>query len=366
MNYPFRTVEGELVATHSNSSVEHPVEASNVEEAAFDAEGPAFLLFESRGALWGVEARVVREVLLLPEIAPLDGAPRRVGVLDVRGRIVPVVDPGELAGAPRRRFLTSDSVVVIESPGGNGDCLGIIVESVRDVRPLQLDSDHKMTSEAVTGLARVDGEIARLLDVPLLMQFAARETSSVQNAPARAFCPDASPFERAVFQERARALRAGATEEEGASAPTLVALRLGGEVFGLDLEWVREFASRPTVTPVPCAPPDVLGLVNLRGEVVTLLDLRFALGLPVEGDAGAHIAFIECEGVHLGIAVEAVLDVFAPREGELLPPPAASNLQSDAVHAAVFYGENTLAVLDLPNLLQQGGWTLRDRSLALA
>ncbi len=345
MSFSTRTYEGALVSA--------PVEDAGIEQPVIE-DDPAFLLFESRGVLWGAPAKDVCEVLPLPEIEPLDGAPRRVGVLDVRGRIVPVVDPGELAGAPRRRFQTSDSVVVFESDGG--EVLGLIVESVRDVRPLQLDS----SGGAATGLARVDGEMVRLLDVATFLQLAARDRSSPGTSPARPFCPEASPRERAVFLERARLLRAGAVEEEGEIAPTLVAVRMGGENFGLDLGWVREFSARPAVTPVPCAPPDVLGLVNLRGEVVTLLDLRGALGLPVEGDAGAHIAFVECAGVHLGIAVEAVLDVFAPGEDELLPPPAASNLQLEAVRAAVFYGQSTLAVLDLPNLLQQGGWTLRE------
>ncbi|BCM92581.1 chemotaxis protein CheW [Abditibacteriota bacterium] len=320
-------------------------------------EPASYLLFESRGTLCGIAASAVSEVLLLPEIAPLDGAPRWVGILDVRGRIIPVVDPGELVGGAPRRFQISDSVIIVGSARGS---LGIIVEGVRDVRPLLADEIEIAPDGLVAGLARVDGEIVRLLDLAFFARFVARDNLPSETAPARPFCPDALPFERALFVDRARALRADSTATQDDNAPSLVAVRLGGELFGFDLKWVREFATRPTVTPVPGAPSDLLGLVNLRGEVVPLIDLRPALGLPVGDDPGEQITFVEYEGIHVGIAVDEVLDVFAPGESELLSPPAVSGVNGEAVRAAVFYGEGTLAVLDLCNLLQQGGWTARE------
>ena len=317
-------------------------------------EATSYLLFESRGTLCGLVSSAVNEVLLLPEIAPMDGAPNWVGVLDMRGRIVPIVDPGELVGAAQRRFAITDSVVVV---GSGAERIGIVVEGVRDVRSLFEDEIEVAPSGPVAGLARVDGEIVRLFDLAFFLRFATQQIAST-TAPARPFCPAATPSERALFVDRARALRSGATgDTQDAMAPSMVAVRLGGEMFGFDLRWVREFAACPAVTPVPGAPSELLGLVNLRGEVVPLLDLRPALGLTVGEDGDGQITFVECEGTRLGLLVEEVLDVFAPGIDALLPPPAASGTKGAAVRAAVYYGETTLAVLDLCNLLQQGGWT---------
>lgn len=321
-------------------------------------EATSYLLFESRGTLCGLVASTVDEVLLLPEIAPLDRAPNWVGVLDVRGRIVPIVEPGELVGAAPRRFQTSDSVIVV---GAGKERIGVIVEGVRDVRPLLADEIEVAPSGLVAGLARVDGEIVRLFDLAFFLRFATQQVAST-TAPARPFCEGATPVERALFADRARALRADAMEvAEDSTALSMVAVRLGGEMFGFDLRWVREFAACPAVTPVPGAPQELLGLVNLRGEVVPLLDLRPGLGLQSGEIAGGQIMFVECEGSRLGLLVEEVLDVFAPSEGELLPPPAASGVKGEAVRAAVYYGDATLAVLDLCNLLQQGGWAVTTR-----
>ncbi|RYX82885.1 hypothetical protein EON83_17405 [bacterium] len=334
------------------------IDNDNEAEGHDEQQPISYLLFESRASLCAIAANAVSEVLLLPEIAPLDGAPHWVGVLDVRGRIVPIIEPGELAGAAPRRVQSSDSVIIIESERGP---LGLIVEAVSDVR-LLWPSEIEIAPERLTvGLARIDGELVRLFDSPFFARFAQRHNGPNEIVPARHFAPDASPFERALFAGRARALRADANITATDSyAPSLVAVRLGGEVFGFELKWVREFAALPTVTPVPGAPSDLLGLVNLRGEVVPLLDLRPALGLAMPDDYGSQITFVECSGVRLGIAVEAVLDVFAPAEGEMLPPPAASGLKGDAVTAAVFYGDATLGVLDLCNLLKRGGWTERE------
>lgn len=351
MNYENNAFPLALEPSHSNS------QGANQDMGI----SKPYLLFESRGALWGVAAEMVCEVLLLPEIAPLDGALWWVGVLDVRGRIIPILELGELSSAQPRCFQTTDSVVIVDSPQGQ---LGLIVEAVRDVRFLPEGENEGTSVATVQALTRADGEIVRLLNLAFVARFAAHETVPPEATSARSFCPEASSEERALFLQRARALLADTSSEgEDAIAPTLVAVCIGGETFGLEMEWVREFAQRPHVTPVPGASPDLLGLVNLRGEVVPLLDLRPALGLPPKDGMGEQITFVECGGLHVGIAVDDVLNVFAPREGDLLPPPTASHCSGDGVRAAIFYEGATLAVLDLPAVLQQAGWAMSEMAV---
>ncbi len=312
-----------------------------------------YLLFESRGLLTALPASAVGEVLPLPEATPVDGAPGWVGVLDVRGRLLPVVDLGEVSGAAPRRFETTDNVIVIQSDSA---ALGLIVERVREVRAIAPGDIELAPTGGGAGVARVEGELVRVLDAGSLLGFAARGEADGA-APARPFCPDASPDERALWRERARVLRAPTTASPSNERVTsFVAVRLGGETFGLPLEGVREFAATPHVTPVPGGPPDLLGLVNRRGEVVPLLDLRGALGLPTGGDAGAHIAFVESGGAPLGLAVEDVLGVWSPPASELMAAPSGANAGGESVRAAASYGGQTLAILDLAPLLARAGW----------
>ncbi|MBI2158723.1 MAG: chemotaxis protein CheW, partial [Candidatus Rokubacteria bacterium] len=78
-----------------------------------------------------------------------------------------------------------------------------------------------------------------------------------------------------ILQDRARAL-AKPLEEPSAQGETLDLLVLGlaGERYGIDAAHVLEVVQLPELVPVPCTPPVVLGVVNHRGRVLTVLDLR--------------------------------------------------------------------------------------------
>ncbi len=66
----------------------------------------------------------------------------------------------------------------------------------------------------------------------------------------------------------------------------LVVFKLGGEDFGVDIMQVREIIGKEAITPVPNAPPFIMGVMNLRGQITTIIDLRKKLGLAPERGPG--------------------------------------------------------------------------------
>jgi purine-binding chemotaxis protein CheW len=91
---------------------------------------------------------------------------------------------------------------------------------------------------------------------------------------------------------------------------TAVHLRVlvGGEQYALAVEHVAEVLELSEVTPVPGAPPALLGLLNLRGETLSVVDLASALGLPGE-HRRARLVVASDNGRRAGLAIDAVLDV---------------------------------------------------------
>ena len=81
--------------------------------------------------------------------------------------------------------------------------------------------------------------------------------------------------------------------------------RAAGEWFALPLERVREVCPRAGVTRVPRAPAPVLGVMNLRGRVVTVVDLARCLGLPAEGEAGPHLVLLDLGDPDLSVGLPA-------------------------------------------------------------
>lgn len=98
-----------------------------------------------------------------------------------------------------------------------------------------------------------------------------------------------------------------------------LALRLGGEVYGMPLTHVREILLVPPVTPVPRAPYDILGIINVRGQLVTVIDLRRRLRVPTEeASKRSRVLLVPGpEGELLGLFVDEVMQVYRLGQSEI-------------------------------------------------
>jgi purine-binding chemotaxis protein CheW len=98
---------------------------------------------------------------------------------------------------------------------------------------------------------------------------------------------------------------------------------LDGHLFGVAVSSVQEVLKQQDVTPVPLAPREVSGLINLRGQIVTTLDLRTRLGLPPrEPDArSVSVVVRAADGGPVSLVVDKIGDVLEAEERLLEPPP---------------------------------------------
>lgn len=89
-----------------------------------------------------------------------------------------------------------------------------------------------------------------------------------------------------------------------------VTVRIAGQLFGMPIERVHDMFVVPELTRVPLSPPEVAGLLNLRGRVVTAIDLRQRLGLPPSEAPGRRMAVgIDDGGDSYGLIVDGVGEV---------------------------------------------------------
>ena len=117
-------------------------------------------------------------------------------------------------------------------------------------------------------------------------------------------------------------------EEEREVFETWVEFRLGGEAFALPVAQVREILRVRDVTPVPHPPFPVIGVINLRGRVVPLLDLRARLALPApEPDADSRIVLVESQRRRIGLLVDGVERVAQLAQSAMRSPDAESKAE---------------------------------------
>ncbi len=134
----------------------------------------------------------------------------------------------------------------------------------------------------------------------------------------------------------------------------LVVVRLDRERYGVPIEHVHEIIRMQEVTRVPRAPGFVEGVINLRGQVIPVIDLRRRFGLPTaERDGACRIVVVEMNGARVGVVVDAVLEVMRIPESATVPPEeilAAS--QVAFLRGVAKHGDGLILLLDLQRVLE--------------
>ncbi|MET0064946.1 MAG: chemotaxis protein CheW [Candidatus Thiodiazotropha sp.] len=149
-------------------------------------------------------------------------------------------------------------------------------------------------------------------------------------------------------------------DDEGGGGPLIqfVTFILMDEVYGINVMQVQEVLRVTEIAPVPGAPSYVLGIVNLRGNVVTVIDTRKRFGLAsTEVDDASRIIVIESERQVVGILVDAVAEVVELRENEIDAAPNVGTEESSRYIQGVATQEDRLLILvDLNKLLTDEEW----------
>ncbi|GLP94950.1 chemotaxis protein CheW [Paraferrimonas sedimenticola] len=150
-------------------------------------------------------------------------------------------------------------------------------------------------------------------------------------------------------------------DKEEQSSETLqqwVTFKLDDEVYGINVMQVQEVLRYTDIAPVPGTPEYVLGIINLRGNVVTVIDTRRRFGLSPGGvDQHSRIVIIEAEKQVVGILVDSVAEVVDLGSSEIDSAPHLGTEESARFIQGVSHREEELLILvDLNKLLSDKEW----------
>ena len=133
----------------------------------------------------------------------------------------------------------------------------------------------------------------------------------------------------------------------------LVSFFLGDEEYGVDIMKVQEIIKMQEITEVPQVPAFVEGVINLRGNVIPVIDLRKRFGLPeVENTKDTRIIVVEIGDTVVGIVVDGVSEVLRIKESLIDPPPKMiAGIGREYLKGIGRLGERLLILLDLDKVL---------------
>jgi purine-binding chemotaxis protein CheW len=133
----------------------------------------------------------------------------------------------------------------------------------------------------------------------------------------------------------------------------LVVFQLGAELYGVEIARVHEIIRLQSVTRVPRAPVFVEGVINLRGKVIPVVDLRRRFGLPTtEHTRASRIVVVEIGDQVVGIIVDGVSEVLRVNTATVEPPsPVVAGIDSEYLHGIAKLSDRLVILLDLDRIL---------------
>jgi purine-binding chemotaxis protein CheW len=143
-------------------------------------------------------------------------------------------------------------------------------------------------------------------------------------------------------------------ESRGTAIPTqLISFAIGDDQYGVDIMAVREIKGWTEITHLPRQPDYVRGVLNLRGVIVPIIDLRCRFGQGLTQATPLHIVIIvQIAAKPVGLLADRVLDIVSLEESQVQPVPRIANVQRlNFLSGLVTVEGAMIALIDLPNLL---------------
>ena len=144
-------------------------------------------------------------------------------------------------------------------------------------------------------------------------------------------------------------------DEEDTLAGRFLTFLLGSESYGIEIRYVTEIIGIQTITEVPELPDYIRGIINLRGKIIPVMDvrLRFKKSFREYNDRTCVIV-VDIQNISIGLIVDSVSEVLAIPEAEIVPPPEVSKEGNKYIRGIGKVGSEVKLLLDCEKLLNDG------------
>lgn len=143
------------------------------------------------------------------------------------------------------------------------------------------------------------------------------------------------------------------TASDAGNVERYLEFALGQECYAIPLLSVREVIAVPNTTPVPYTPAHFIGIMNLRGQVISIVDLRKKLGITAKGDeAETAVIIVDLDPIFVGVIVDSVNTVLALSTKDISPPPEIeSSKNTDYITGVYRQGEKISIMMNIGKVL---------------
>jgi len=275
--------------------------------------------FRADATRYCIAGNAVARIVWMPALSSLDGVPAwYVGVLNLQGERIAVIDFSVWMGHAERQFSVKQKLLILKQDQRR---VAIVID---DVEGLEEWSGELLPLEQNDEIQRLLGEVLDGDDIVMLVNTAALFESS-QRWPHQAiraahWVQAASVDDAAVFQSRTHLLAKEVAPLGRDMRLAYAVVSTGPRLYAIDLDQVMEFCLLKHFTQLPSCPPALVGCMNLRGEIVAILDLGILLGLePSPHDA--QILVLQQGGKKFSVVIASIERLVVASDTNILKMP---------------------------------------------
>lgn len=300
-----------------------------------------YVTFTLGSESFGINLKMVEEIIELPSVTKVpDAPPYVVGVICLREQVLPLLDLSQLLKSePAERPVNPDMVILLSFGQAK---LGIVVDGIQEIIRIReediLPPPQTLSEREAADLEGVVLRPDRMVSLLKILDIITGEDQAKIAAMSTSLLPETAEDAQAAALDL-----------------PMVVFRLGSESYSLRLHEVREIIMVGNITPIPRAPAFIEGVLNLRGEVMPVIDLRSRFGLPRQAvSAMSRIVITPIGGVSTGLVVDAVDEVKGVDQRHLEDPPKVSAVGANAfIEKVARVNEGVIFLLNVQCLLTE-------------
>ncbi len=310
--------------------------------SSLDEKAIRLVVFNLAGQTNAVDVDLVEEIIPAPKVSPLIKAPFFVeGVMKLRGRIVPVVDLQKAMKIPSTDQGLQESVVVMVKLRGRRvgfrvdsvtELLSIPIESIETPRGIVSGVDERF----IKGLVYIGERFMAILDLEAILS-----TEYDNMWPEDGAWDSARP----TIETHLR--------DDTFGARKIISFVLDDELFGAEIDEVAEIMEMTAIMPIPNVADFVLGLINLRGTIVPVVDLRSRFGLNQRAwTVDSRIVIMKERNLLVGVVVDSMWESLRlPKDAFQPAPQGVAKMDAEYFREVCVAKGRMVSVLDIAKII---------------
>lgn len=312
----------------------------------------SYLIFKLHESLYGIDTTYIHEIVELPELKRTNEMPAFLaGLLNYHGEMIEILNMNFLLNLPCLTYSLNDFVIILK---GSHFTLGFITSSILDVTTLSQKEILSHSSDERQQVSEWRTELVDILDIDMLIKRI--ENSSSQHSLENRIEFQGDAKDRSILTLRAQTLMQPLKEKISESLIPLTIVMLKQKYFGIDPQIIKELIPMDQFTPIPRAPPHLLGFFNFRGNALTLIDICPLIKMEkLEITPQSQILIVDLDRFLVGVAIDRILNFIHFQSTDFQPPPIMLDKSTANCFAQqiVIYEKNVICILDIFKVLDQ-------------